>query len=281
MQTFLITGATSGIGRHTALALARQDARLLIVGRDPQRTAANVKELQQQSGNSRIEGLLADLSRQSEVRALAEQVKERTDSLDLLLNNAGTVFARRRLSPDGFEQTWAVNHLAYFLLTRLLLDPLRASPAARIVNVASRGHFDGRINWDDLTYARGYSEMKAYCQSKLANVMFTYALARRLEGSSVTVNALHPGVVATNIWSGAPLWTQPLLALFKLGMISPEKGAETSIFLATSAEVAGISGQYFDTCRACRSSSSSYDVPAQERLWELSSRQTGLEPGSQ
>lgn len=275
----LLTGATLGIGRATALGLARQGATLVIVGRDATRTRDTADWLRRETGNASIDSLVADLSSQAEVRRLAAAAKERYSRLDVLLNNAGAIFTERRLSVDGFEYTWALNHLAYFTLTLELLDLLKASAPARIVNVASDAHRGGHLDFDDLQAEKGFRSMQVYCQSKLANVAFTYALARRLEGTKVTVNALHPGVVASGFGKndGALLkWGFTLLRPF---LISPEKGAKTSIYLASSPEVEGISGRYFAKCRERRASAESYDEAVQERLWQVSLKQAGLSGG--
>jgi retinol dehydrogenase-12 len=195
----MVTGATSGIGAVTARALAEKGAAVVVVGRDAEKSEATVNLIQQQTGNPRVEYLLADLSVQEEIRRLAERFKSRYQRLHVLVNNAGAFFMSRQLSADGLEMTFALNHLAYFLLTHLLLDILKASAPARIVNVSSNGHRGMKINLEDLKSQGRYAPMQAYGQSKLANLLFTYELARRLEGSGVTVNALHPGFVATNL----------------------------------------------------------------------------------
>ena len=272
----LITGATSGIGAVTARVLAQQGAALLLVGRNPDKTRAIVDQLQDQTGNRNIVGLLADLSSQQQIRQLAQQVRDQTPRLDVLVNNAGGIWMKRQETVDGLEMTFAVNHLAYFLLTHLLLDVLKASAPARIVNVASRAHQGARLDFDDLQNRRRYSGWRAYTQSKLANVLFTYELARRLAGTHVTANALHPGFVATgfggnNGWKGR-LWQ--FVARFLA--ISSEKGARTILYLATSPEGEGVSGKYFDQEQAVPSSPASYDASAAERLWQVSLELTGL-----
>jgi retinol dehydrogenase-12 len=270
----LVTGATLGIGRSTALGLARSGAKLVIAGRDPARTRETVDWLRRESGSSSVESLVADLSSQSEVRRLASEFKDRYSRLDVLVNNAGGVFAERRLTVDGFEHTWALNHLGYFTLTLALLDVLKASAPARIVNVASDAHFRGHIDFDDLqSEKKAYRRMQVYCQSKLANVLFTYALARRLEGSGVTANALHPGVVASGFGHNDGGWVKWGFTLARPFLISPEAGAKTSLYLAASPEVEGISSRYFSKSRERRSSKESYDTAVQERLWQVSERQ--------
>jgi NAD(P)-dependent dehydrogenase (short-subunit alcohol dehydrogenase family) len=272
----MVTGATSGIGLVTARALARQGATLIVVGRNPERGAATLSRIQQETGNSAVELMLADLSAQAQVRQLASEVQRRFAHLDVLINNAGALFTRRQLSTDGIEMTFALNHLAYFLLTNLLLDSLKASATARIVNVSSEAHRDARLDFADLQGQHRYSGWRAYARSKLANILFTYELARRLEGTSVVANALHPGFVATNFGRNNRGITAMFLRIAQLAAISPEKGAQTIIYLATSPEVKGITGGYFVKQKAERSSQVSYDRAAAERLWQVSAELTRL-----
>ncbi len=211
-KTVLITGATNGIGLEAAVELARRGARMFLVGRDPGRTRKAVAEVEARSGSGEVSSFLCDFSSQGSIRELAGQVLGRLDRLDVLINNAGGVNKTRELTVDGIEKTFAVNHLGYFLLTNLLLDLLKKSAPARVVSVASIGHRRGTLDFDDLGFERGgYWIMKAYTRSKLANVLFANELARRLAGTGVTSNSLHPGSVATNIWSGAPTWAKPLI----------------------------------------------------------------------
>jgi len=272
----IVTGATSGIGLMTARALAGEGATVVAVGRNPERTAATVQHLAQETGNPAIEGLVADLSAQAQVRHLAQEFRQRYGRLDVLVNNAGALFATRQLSADGIEMTFALNHLGYFLLTHLLLDTLRGSAPARIVNVSSDAHRRGRIDFGDLQGQRRYGGWRAYAQSKLANVLFTYEMARRLEGSGVTVNALHPGFVATSFGDNNRGLTGLALRLLKLAAISPEDGAQTIIYLATAPEVEGVSGKYFVKQKAGQSSQASYDRHAAQRLWHISTELTGV-----
>jgi NAD(P)-dependent dehydrogenase (short-subunit alcohol dehydrogenase family) len=216
-KTCLITGATSGIGKETAFGLARLGARVVIVGRDPDRTRAAADWIRRETGSEQVSFLLADLSSQSEVRGLAREFKDKYSRLDVLVNNAGGIFTRRETTVDGFERTWALNHLAYFLFTQELLELLKASAPARIVNVASIMHTGGLIDFGDLQGEKSYSGIRAYSQSKLANVLFTYALARRLEGTGVTANCLHPGGVATG-------FGQNTFGALKLLMRLPSRG---------------------------------------------------------
>ncbi|HJQ71385.1 MAG TPA: SDR family oxidoreductase [Blastocatellia bacterium] len=270
----LVTGANSGIGKETALALARMKANLVIVCRDNDRGRAALEEIKSKSDNPSVELMICDLSSQTQIRKLAEEFKQKHDRLDVLVNNAGVILTRRRVTEDGLEATFAINHLAYFLLTNLLLDLINKSAPARIVNVSSTVHKSATIDFNDLQSERSYSSMRAYGQSKLANVLFTYELARRLEGTGVTVNCLHPGVIATNIFRDI---SGVVGAAAKLFLKSPRRGAETSIYLASSPEVEGITGKYFDDRRAVRSSPESYDEAIAGRLWQVSERLTNLQ----
>ncbi|HEY7340929.1 MAG TPA: SDR family oxidoreductase [Ktedonobacterales bacterium] len=274
----LITGATSGIGLVTARELAALGATVAMVGRNETKTRAAVEAIRQQTGNAEVDYLLADLSSQDAIRGVADAFQRRYGALHVLVNDAGVMLWRREEAANGLEMTFAVNHLAPFLLTNLLLDTLRASAPARVVSVASDAHMGASIPFDDLQHKQGrYQWLKVYGQTKLANIMFTYALARRLAGSGVTANALHPGVVATGIYrSTNGLFNGMTKAVMPIFALSPEKGAETSIYLASSPEVATVSGQYFYKCKPKRSSQASYDVAAQERLWQVSEQLTGL-----
>jgi retinol dehydrogenase-12 len=276
----LVTGATSGIGEVAATELARRGARVVIVGRSSERCAATLERIRSSTGATAVESIVADLSSQAEVRRLADQVRERCDRLDVLLNNAGGMFLDRRESPDGIELTLALNHLSYFLLTEQLLPLLKASAPSRIVNVASDAHKGASIDFDDIQGRRRYRGWRAYQQSKLANILFTYELARRLEGTGVTVNTLHPGFVRTNFFADFTGWIGFITKLgASLIAISPEAGAQTSIHLATSPEVASVSGQYFVKSRPARSSPQSHDRDAADRLWRLSEVLTGQAAG--
>jgi NAD(P)-dependent dehydrogenase (short-subunit alcohol dehydrogenase family) len=272
----LVTGATRGIGRATALGLARLGADVHLVARDRVRGEAALAEVRR-AGGGRHSLFVADLASQASTRALAEEARARLPGLHVLVNNAGAIFTRRTLSPDGIEMTLALNHLGYFLLTALLLDRMRASAPARIVNVASTAHVGARVDFDDLQGERGYGAWKAYGQSKLANVLFTRELARRLAGSGVTANCLHPGVVATGFGrngSGPLSWGVRIAAPFLLG---PARGARTSIYLASAPEVENVTGEYFARCRVAAVSDAARDDATARRLWEASLRLTGLE----
>ena len=271
-----VTGATSGIGAVTARRLAALGATLVMVGRDREKSDRVANDIRQRTGNSKVIYLVGDLSSQKDLRRLVDEFKNHFDRLDVLVNNAGAVFLSRHESVDGIEMTLALNHLNYFLLTNLLMDRLIASAPARIVNVSSAAHNGARLNFDDLENKKGYNGMRAYGQSKLANLLFTYELARRLEGKGVTVNALHPGFVASNFAKNNLGILKPLMSLIQFAAISPEEGAQTSFYLATSPGVEGVSGKYFINQKAVSSSPASYDEAAARRLWETSEQMTGL-----
>ena len=272
----LITGATSGIGEVTARELACMGCSVVITARDQRKARIAVDKLRTESGSLRIDGLVADLSSQDQVRNLAAEFKRQHDRLDVLINNAGAIYLRRYLSQDGIEMTFAVNHLAPYLLTNLLLETLINSAPARIIDVASNSHEGQEIDFDDLESQRSYNFMRAYGRSKLANVMFTFELSRRISESSVTVNAVHPGLVGTNMGSNIGWLVKLFLPMFRLFSLSPEEGAETSVYLASSPEVEGVSGKYFYQKRAIPSSPSSLDEEKARQLWEVSARMTGL-----
>jgi NAD(P)-dependent dehydrogenase (short-subunit alcohol dehydrogenase family) len=275
----LVTGATSGIGKATAQALAGMGATVAVVGRNQEKTQAVVDEIKRTTGNTDIDSVVADLSIQQQVRVLAESILARYPRLHILVNNAGAINRTRSLSADGIEMTFAVNHLAYFLLTNLLLDRLKADAPARIVNVSSDAHKGAMIPFGDLANERRYRGFKVYGQSKLANILFTYELARRLEGSGVTANCLHPGVIATGFGHNDGGLLSLGLRLAVPFLKKPEQGAETSIYLASSPEVEGMSGQYFVDKKPIKSAPASYDEEAARRLWDISSEMTGLAEG--
>ena len=270
-KIMLVTGATAGIGEATALELARQGATVVGVGRNPQKCAAVSERIQRETGNARVEFLVADLSLVAEVRRVAQVFQAKYARLDVLVNNAGAFNYERIVTAEGRELTWALNHLNYFVLTTALLPLLKASAPSRVVSVSSGAHFGGHLNFDDLEGARSYSGWSAYAQSKLANVMFTYELARRLEGTGVTANVLHPGFVATNFGHNNRGLVDKVMSLIqRLAALTPQQGAATQLYLAAAPEVDGVSGKYFDNRKAVASSRASYDVAAQQRLWALS-----------
>jgi retinol dehydrogenase-14 len=270
----LVTGGSSGIGKATALGLANMGATVIVVGRDRSRGEAAVTEIKQKSNNDAVDLMLADLSSQASIRRLAVDFKDRYQQLHVLINNAGVFTSKRTVTVDGIETTFAVNHLAPFLLTNLLLDVLKASAPARIINITSSGERSGTINFDDLQGEGRYSGFQAYNQSKLAMILFTYELARKLEGTGVTVNCVHPGVVVTNLGRGSSGAFGLLLRLMRPFFSSPEKGAETPIYLASSPEVEGVSGKYFAKKAEAKSSERSYDTVTARRLWQVSAELT-------
>lgn len=270
-KTVLVTGATSGIGFEASVALARLGAEVVMVGRDRARGEIAVARAKERSASRKISLLECDFASQAAIRSLAKTFLAEHPKLHVLINNAGTVSPARRLTEDGIELTFAVNHLGYFLLTMLLLDRIRESAPARIVNVSSAGHYSGELDFDDLHLERGYFIMRAYNRAKLANVLFTRELARRLAGSGVTVNCLHPGMVATAIWSKAPWFARPFLAIGKkLLMITPEEGGSRIVHLAVSPEVEGKTGGYYDRNREVRPSRLAEDDALARRLWDES-----------
>ena len=274
-KTVLVTGGTGGIGLATAAGLAGLGARVGIVGRDGARAQAAAERIRRAGGD--VDVFTADLSAQREVRRLAEQARVAYPRLDVLVNNVGGYWGTRHTTEDGLERTFAVNHLAPFLLTHLLLDRLLSAAPARVVTVSSGAQAMGRIDFDDLQGERSYSGQRAYNQSKLANVLFTYELARRLEGSGVTANALHPGVVRTAFGQeDSRGWMRLMLPVLRPLMKGPERGAETSIYLASSPDIEGVSGRYFAGSRPKSSSRASYDTAIAARLWQRSADLVGM-----
>ncbi len=271
----LVTGATSGIGKVTAVALAAQAAEVVIVARNAKKTEETAQQIRAETGNDLVHFLLADFSDLTQVHEMVVAIKKQYSQLDVLVNNAGTFFNVRRKTPYGVEATFLVNHLAPFLLTNLLLDTMKENASSRIVNVSSEAHCYGNINFNDLEFRHFYFGFQAYARSKLANVLFTYELSRQLDGSRVTVNALHPGDVATDIWrtnfsvfGPALKWIMGRIAL------TPEQGAENSIYLASSPEVDGVTGKYFVKREAVASAPITYDVNLARQLWEVSEKIT-------
>ncbi|MHB0868630.1 MAG: SDR family oxidoreductase [Chloroflexota bacterium] len=264
-RVILVTGSTSGIGRQAALDLARMGARVLLHGRDPQRGQETLEEIRRETGNDQLELYLADLSSQRQIRHLAEQIVQEQERLDVLVNNAGVFVRNRQLTEDGIEMTFAVNHLAPFLLTHLLLDLLKRSVPSRVVTVSSGAHRRARIDWDNLQGEKGYDGYQAYALSKLGNVLFTLELAERLRGSGVTANCLEPGVIRTKLlqagWGG--FWGH-----------DPEVGARRVVYLAVSPEVEGVTGRYFQDNQAVVPSPPADDPRLRRRFWDLSARLT-------
>jgi retinol dehydrogenase 14 len=275
-RTVLVTGASGGIGRATALGLAAMGAHLAITGRDRGRTEAAADEIRA-AGNGQVEVFVADLSAQSQVRRLADEVRQSLSGIDVLVNNVGGYWHTRQVTADGLERTFAVNHLAPFLLTNLLLDRLRHNAPARVVTVSSNAHTRGRIDFDDLQGERAYSGARAYSQSKLANLLFSYELARRLPASTVTANALHPGVVRTSFGAEDPAGVQRLFSpLMRPFMKTPAQGAATSIHVASAPDLQDVTGRYFANSKPRRSAKRSYDQAVAARLWQVSADLVGL-----
>jgi retinol dehydrogenase 14 len=276
-KTVLVTGGTGGIGRAAAVALASMGARVGITGRDRARAEHAAATITRESGNPAVDIFVADMSSQAEIRRLANEVLAAYPRLDVLLNNVGGFWAHRHLTTDGLEHTFALNHLAPFLLTSLLLERLKASAPARVVTVSSGAQSMGRIDFDDLMGEGKYSGQRAYNQSKLANVMFTYELARRLKGTGVTATVLHPGVTSTGFGAEdtARAWG-PLIAVMRLFMKNPDQGAETSVYLASSPGAEGLTGQYFSNRTPKESQKASYDAATTTRLWQVSANLVGL-----
>ncbi|HJN58305.1 MAG TPA: SDR family oxidoreductase [Nitrososphaerales archaeon] len=270
----MVTGATAGIGIVTAKALAQQGATVIVAGRNKEKSVSTVDQIRKETGNHDVEYILADLSVQKEVRKLADDFKSKFKRLDILVNNAGAIFDKRFETADGLEITFALNHLSYFLLTDLLLDTIKVSAPSRIINVSSDAHKGAKINFDDIQGKKKYGAMRAYGQSKLANILFTYELARKLEGSGVTSNALHPGFVASSFGSNMRGAFRLILRFLQLFAMSSEKGAETSIYLATSPDVANINGKYFVKKKEVLTSVESYDKNVGEKLWKVSEKLT-------
>lgn len=275
-KVVLITGGTSGIGKAAATMLAAMGAEVTVTGRNRERGESAVEEIMRVSGNGKVSLMLADLSVQAEVRRLAEEFGERHDRLDVLVNNAGLLQSERTETPDGVEITLAVNHLAPFLLTNLLLDLLKRSAPSRVVTVSSEAQRWGRLDFDNLQGERSYRAFGAYGLSKLANIMFTYELAERLAGTGVTANCLHPGAVNSRFGQDSRGFSALFFRLFKPFMRTPEQGADTVVWLAAAPEVEGVTGKYFANRREISASRVSYDGAARKRLWEESERLTSL-----
>ncbi|MGA2972804.1 MAG: SDR family oxidoreductase [Candidatus Bathyarchaeia archaeon] len=272
----LITGANSGIGKATALGLARLGATVVLASRDSERGDIARRDIIRETENPEVSVGKVDLASLESIRSFAKNFNGKFPHLHVLVNNAGIYESRRIVTVDGFESTFAINHLAHFLLTNLLLESLKASAPSRIVNVTSEAQRAGHVNFDDLQGERKYSGMKSYPQSKLANVLFTYELARRLKGTEVTANCVHPGTVRTNFGRNSGGFMALAVKIFAPFMLSPEDGAKTVVWLASSPEVEHVTGKYFQKQAERKSTKESYDLNVARRLWEVSSELTGL-----
>ncbi|MGD8403514.1 MAG: SDR family oxidoreductase [Anaerolineales bacterium] len=274
----LVTGASRGIGFHTALGLASMGAHVILASHHRERGESARQRINTSVGKNATDFILVDLSSQGGIREFTDTIKERYNHLDVLVNNAGGFFLRREGSEDGIEMTFALNHLNYFMTTLLLMDLILSAEASRIVNVSSGSHRGAEMHFDDLQFENGYNAMEAYGQSKLANLLFTYELSRRLANTNVTVNALHPGFVNTHFAKqNGPVVRALMNLVHFLFARSPEKGAETPIYLASSPEVEGVTGKYFIDKEPVRSSQASYDGEAAQRLWDISERMCHLD----
>ncbi|MGN7411545.1 SDR family oxidoreductase [Paenibacillus sp. SAF-068] len=281
IQTAIVTGANSGMGLATTIELARQGYRVIMACRSEKRGEKALQEAVRQSGSSAIELMLCDLGSLESIRQFARSFHEHHDHLDVLVNNAGVVMVKRKETSDGFEQSIGINHLGHFLLTLLLIEPLKAATQGRVVNVSSGAYKAGKIHFEDPHLHKGYNPIKSYAQSKLANVLFTRALARKLSGTSVTVNCLHPGAVGTSIGvdRNTGFGTRIMAFVGKLPFfLSPEEGARTAVYLATSPEVVGITGRYFYQQKEQQLKAHAVDDASAERFWTWSEDQVGLKP---
>ena len=274
----MITGANSGIGFETTLGLAKMGAEIIMVCRNPEKGKEALEEIKSKSGNTNIHLMITDFASLESVRKLAKDFADKYQRLDVLVNNAGFVADKRRLTVDGYESTFAVNYLAPFLLTNLLLPILKKSGKARIVNVASDAHKMGHIDFDDLMSEKNQSMINVYGNSKIAVILFTSELARRLEGTGITVNSLHPGVVHSNFASNGPSTWKLFFKYGSMFLITPEKGAVTSIYLASSSEVEGVTGKYFDKCKPVNPSREAQDKDEAHKLWEVTEKLVSLSP---
>lgn len=275
-KTVVITGATSGLGKIAAEALAGMGASLILVGRNETRGGQTVAEIKSKTGNSNLTFLTANLSSMAEVKRLAGEINTGVEKIDVLLNNAGAIFMNRQTTIDGYEMTLALNHLSPFLLTNLLMNKLIGAPAARIVTVSSMAHRFANLDFNDLMSQKGYSAWRVYGTSKLANILFTYQLANNLKDTPVTANTLEPGFVKTNFGRSNGGIYKIMVSISMILAISPEQGAKTSIYLASSPEVEGVNGKFFSNCKPVRSSASSYNEETGRRLWDSSLKLTGL-----
>lgn len=273
----LITGATNGIGLETARELAKMETKVVLVGRSAQKAQQVVNQLKEDTGNQHIDYLLADLSLMGQVRKLADEFKAKYERLDVLLNNAGAMFMSKQVTAEGYEMTFALNHLSYFALSHLLLDILKDTAPARIINVSSDAHrLSGRLDFDNLQGEKSYNGLQAYNVSKLENILFTYEMARRLDNIGVTANALHPGLVRSGFGHNNNFLMKIAMTAFQMFGISAVEGAKTSVYLASSMDVVNVNGKYFDKCKAVSSNEASHNREDQKRLWEISEQLTGI-----
>jgi NAD(P)-dependent dehydrogenase (short-subunit alcohol dehydrogenase family) len=269
-KTVVATGATSGIGEVAVRALARMGARIVFIARDKRRAEATLARLAAAPSNGDHRAHLADLSSMSEARRVARVIAEEEPRIDVLVNNAGAVLADRQVTPEGLEMTFALNHMAYFIVTATLIERLAASAPARIVSTSSMAHRGARLDFSDLQGTRRYNGWQAYGRSKLANILFTRELARRLAGAGVAANCFHPGFVATRFGDSAGGWTARLMPLARVFAVRPDEGADTLVYLASSPEVAGVTGGYFIKRRIAEPSAAARDDDDARRLWEAS-----------
>lgn len=275
-KVVVITGASDGIGLAAARDLAEQGAELFLVGRSRAKTEAAAARVSAETGNNAVHTLIADLSRQADVRALADELKEKTPAIDILINNAGGMFTKRELTADGIEMTFALNHLAYFLLTHKLYDHLAKAGRARVVSTSSGVHHGATLDFDDLQHEQRYSAMSAYQKSKLCNLYFTFELARRGAQDGITANALHPGFVASNFGNNNGFLMRAALGLAKrIAAVTPEQGASTIVYLASSPEVEDVTGKYFVKSKEAPVSAIARSEKAAKDLWDVSLRMTG------
>ncbi len=276
-KTVVITGASDGIGRSTATGLVRMGAKVLIVGRNETKTRQVAEAMEKARAGASVHPFIADLSQMDEVRRVSEEILSAHPVIDVLVNNVGGIFMDRRLSADGLEMTFALNHLSHYLLTHLFLDSLMAAPEGRIVNVSSGAHRGVSLDFDDLQMEGKFEGWKAYQRSKLCNLYFTFALARRMRETGVTVNALHPGFVASKIGNNneGKMFSMALGFAKRIAAVSPATGARTSIYLASSPEVHGVTGDYFEKCQVAKASATARQADAAERLWAVSRSMTG------
>lgn len=277
-KVVVITGGTSGIGQVAAERLATMGARIVLIARSKSRGEATLGRLRELAPSQAHTIHYGDVSRLADLSRLATEIRSAEPRIDVLINNAGAMFGQRSVTEDGFELTFATNHLSYFVFTHGLREQLLAAKAARVVNTSSHAHYRGAIDFEDLQYASSYKAFPAYCRSKLCNVLFTRSLAQRFAGTSVTANSLHPGFVNTRFGDQSGGWTGRIFGFLKMFAISPKKGAETIVYLASSSDVAKTSGQYFYKCKAVEPSKLAQDEGAAERLWDETAKLAGIKP---